>query len=187
MAMKMTLKAHFSSAIFMLSMFGVIGVLGAAAPAMAQSSKKTTTQPVLMVKGTTLDKKKFELSQLKGNVVVLMFWSTDCPVCRDKMPELRRNVQGWADKPFELVLVSTDRSMADVDSYNAILNKSVPMKQRFTQLWTGDASYRDNQNLDPSASRQLPLTFILGKDGKVLQRIQGRVPVQIWDDIADLL
>jgi thiol-disulfide isomerase/thioredoxin len=120
-------------------------------------------------------------------VVLVMFWSTDCAVCRDKMPELRENVQGWADKPFEMVLVSVDKRMSDVDSYNAILNKSVPLKQRFTQLWTGEAGYKDNLSGSDLQRSQLPTTLLIDKQGKLVERFNGRVPAEVWDKIADLL
>jgi thiol-disulfide isomerase/thioredoxin len=139
------------------------------------------------ITGTTLEKKAFSLAALKGKVVLVMFWSTDCAVCRDKMPELRENVQGWAGKPFEMVLVSVDRSMADVDSYNAIMNRAVPIKQRFTQLWTGSPGYQDNLDTGSLARTQLPATLLIDKEGKLVERFNGRIPAQMWDNIADLL
>jgi thiol-disulfide isomerase/thioredoxin len=151
----------------------------------APASSAAGALPNIM--GTTLEKKAFSLAALKGKVVLVMFWSTDCAVCRDKMPELRENVQGWADKPFEMVLISVDRRMADVDSYNAIINKSVPLKQRFTQLWTGDADYQDNLNTATLTRAQLPAALLIGKDGKLVERFNGRIPIEVWDKISDLL
>ena len=143
------------------------------------------SEPV--VTGLTFDKKPFQLSSLKGKVVVLMFWTTDCAVCRDQMPELRENIRGWADKPFELVLVSADKRMSDVDSYNAIVSQAVPVKQRFVQLWTGDVDYKSSVNVVQIPKNQLPLTFVLDKSGKVIASQSGRIPVAWWDFIADLL
>lgn len=140
-----------------------------------------------MIAGTTFDKKSFQLSALKGKVILVMFWSTDCAVCRDKMPELRQNVQGWADKPFELVLISTDKRMVDIESYNAIISKSVPTKQRFTQLWTGAPNYLDNLGAAPLQRAQLPVTLLIDKTGKLVERYDGRIPVDVWDTISDLL
>jgi thiol-disulfide isomerase/thioredoxin len=161
-----------------------------AAPA-ALAQKQNAAAPVEVtepvITGNTLDKKPFALKTLKGKVVLVMFWSTDCAVCRDKMPELRENVQGWANKPFEMVLVSVDRSMRDVDGYNAIVNKSVPLKQRFTQLWTGDTSYKDNLGSATLARTQLPMALLIDKNGKVVERFTGRIPVDVWDKISDLL
>ena len=142
-------------------------------------------EPVLT--GLTFDKKPFQLSSLKGKVVVLMFWTTDCAVCRDQMPELRENIRGWADKPFELVLVSADKRMSDVDSYNAIVSQAVPVKQRFVQLWTGDVDYKSSFNVAQIPKNQLPLTFVLDKSGKVVASQNGRIPAAWWDFIADLL
>lgn len=139
------------------------------------------------ISGTTLDKKIFNLAALKGKVVLVMFWSTDCAVCRDKMPELRENVLGWADKPFEVVLISVDRRMADVDSYNAIVHQSVPLKQRFTQIWAGDAAYKDNLGSANLARAQLPAALLIDKQGKLVERFHGRIPAEVWDKISDLL
>jgi thiol-disulfide isomerase/thioredoxin len=137
--------------------------------------------------GVTMDKKPFDLAQTKGKVVLVMFWSTDCAVCRDKMPELRDNVQGWADKPFELVMVNIDKRMEDVASYNAILNQSVPAKLRFTRLWSGDAAFKDNLNAAQTPKSQLPKAFLFDKTGKLVSQTNGRIPAAWWDTIAELL
>ncbi|WP_233259654.1 TlpA disulfide reductase family protein [Ramlibacter sp. WS9] len=135
------------------------------------------------LEGSTIDGKPFRLASLKGKVVLVMFWSTGCAVCRDKMPELRQNYQGWAGKPFEMVLVSTDRDMKDVDAYEKIISRTVPVKQRFVQLWAGDAGYKDNLG----KPAQLPASFVIDKTGKVVERYQGRIPAEAWDKIAELL
>jgi thiol-disulfide isomerase/thioredoxin len=59
-------------------------VAGAPAPAAA-----LTAMP--QIEGKTIEGAPFKLSSLKGKVVLVMFWSTGCAVCRDKMPELRNN------------------------------------------------------------------------------------------------
>ena len=156
-----------------------------ATPAVAPSVAPIVAAP--NVSGIGMDKKPFQLGSLKGRVVMLMYWSTDCAVCRDKMPELRENVRGWADKPFELVLVSVDKRMQDVDSYNAILNASVPTKQRFTQLWAGDPSFKDNLGTAQLPRNQLPVTYLIDKTGKLVERSNGRIPPELWDTIAELL
>jgi thiol-disulfide isomerase/thioredoxin len=116
-------------------------------------------------------------------VVLVMFWSTDCAVCRDKMPELRENYLGWRGKPFELVTVSLDKRMKDVDDYEKIVTRMVPLSQRFVQLWGGDGGYSDSFG-KPAA---LPTAYLLDKSGKVVERYSGRIPADAWDKIADLL
>lgn len=130
-----------------------------------------------------MEGKPFSLASLRGKVVLLMFWSTDCAVCRDKMPELRQNYQGWQGKPFELVLVSADRRLKDLDDYERIISSTVPLKQRFVQLWAGDGAYRDNLG----RPAQLPAAWLIDKTGKVVERFSGRIPAEAWDKIAELL
>lgn len=136
-----------------------------------------------VVEGRTFDGKPFRLASLKGKVVLVMFWTTDCAVCRDKMPELRQNYEGWKGKPFEMVLVSADRKLSDVEDYEKIISRMVPLKQRFVQLWSGEPGYRDSFGLQA----QLPSTFVIDKSGKVVERYQGRIPAEAWDKIAELL
>src|SRR5512133_827117 len=118
-----------------------------------------------LVDGKTIEGKPFRLSSLKGKVVLVMFWSTGCAVCRDKMPELRQNYAGWSGKPFEMVLVSTDRRMQDLEDYEKVISRTVPVRQRFVQLWAGEPGYRDNLG----KQAQLPSTFVIDKSGNVAE------------------
>lgn len=149
---------------------------------LALSSPQIYAQTVPLVQGSTTDGKPFELGSLKGKVVLLMFWSTSCPVCRDKMPEIRQNHDGWAGKPFEVVLVSTDKRIKDLDDYEKVLARTVPMTARQVWLWSGDQSYKDNLGAHPS----LPATYVIDKTGKIVGRYAGRIPAEAWDKISDL-
>ena len=136
-----------------------------------------------IIEAQTLDGKPFKLSALKGKVVLVMFWSTSCAVCRDKMPELRGNYEGWAGKPFELVAISTDLVMQDVVDYDNIISRTVPIKQRFVQIWANSPGYVHNLG----KHSMLPAAYLLNKEGKVIERYIGRIPAEAWDKIADLL
>lgn len=174
----------------MLAIFLAPVVLAAtlAAPAAAQTPARAVPAAVApaaapVIEGRTLEGRPFSLASQRGKVVLLMFWSTGCAVCRDKMPELRQNYEGWAGKPFELVLISTDRSVQDLQSYEEIISRTVPVKQRFVQLWAGEPGYRDNIG----RPAQLPAAWLIDKAGKVVERYSGRIPPEAWDRIAELL
>ncbi len=158
-------------------------------PAMAQTpaapAKPASAAAVTLpqMEGKTIDGTPFNLNTLKGKVVLVMFWSTGCAVCRDKMPELRSNYEGWMGKPFELVAISTDTRVQDLLDYERIISRTVPIKQRFVQLWTGETAYKDNLG----KHTMLPAAYLLDKNGKVVERYVGRIPPEAWDKIADLL
>ena len=155
----------------------------ASSPAKVASAPATPQVVTPQIEGKTIDGSPFRLASLKGKVVLVMFWSTGCAVCRDKMPELRNNYEGWAGKPFELVAINTDTRVQDFLEYERIISRTVPLKQRFVQLWTGETAYRDNFG----KSAQLPAAFLIDKSGKIVERYTGRIPAEAWDRIADLL
>ncbi len=178
---------HLIPRLFGQCLFLVAGL--GAVPHSAQAQTPPPSQavaapaPFPQLTGQTLDGKPFQLTALKGKVVLVMFWSTDCAVCRDKMPELRQNYEGWRGKPFELVTVSVDRRMEDLNSYESIITRTVPVSQRFVQLWNGTPGYSDSFG----KPAQLPTTYLLDKTGKVVGRYSGRIPAEAWDQISDLL
>jgi|GraSoiStandDraft_26_1057304.scaffolds.fasta_scaffold90572_3 thiol-disulfide isomerase/thioredoxin len=56
----------------------------------------------------TRDGKQLDLSAYRGKVVLLNFWATWCPPCRDEEPSLRQLAKTMDPKRFQLVAVSVD-------------------------------------------------------------------------------
>jgi peroxiredoxin len=125
-----------------------------------------------------------DLAQLRGKVVLVFFWSTDCPVCLDKLPELRRNLEGWRGKDFVIVAVSQDRSMADLKAYEQVLERVAPVNAQMKIVWRRDGAHRDSFGELPA---NIPTTIVLDRRGAVVKSIRGRVPPDLWDDIAELV
>ncbi len=150
----------------------------ASLPALALQPGETA-----VIQGKTLAGDAFDLASLRGKVVLVLFWSTDCAVCRDKMPELRANAQGWRGKPFELVSISYDRREQDARDYENLVATMVPASPRFSAIWAGHPAYRSNA-LRPA---QLPSAWLLDKSGQRVEVYTGRIPAEAWDRIADLL
>lgn len=124
-----------------------------------------------------------DLARLQGNVVLLFFWSTQCPVCIDKLPELRRNLEGWRGKPFVIVAVNTDRSAEDARAYERAVNATSPNAQ-FLVVWRQESDHRDSFGELPPQS---PTTAVIDAGGKVVRLVRGRIAPEVWNDIAELL
>lgn len=133
--------------------------------------------------GTTLDGQPYDLSRQQGRVRLVMFWSTGCAVCRDKMPELRRNIEGWRGQPFELVSVNLDSRLDDLHQYEELIRRTTPVSQRFATLWAGASGFRSGFG----RPAQLPAAWLIDKQGRVVAQWQGRIPPEAWDRIAELL
>lgn len=156
-------------------------------PALAQTPPAVAgpaVAPTAALAGRTLDGRPFTLAALRGKVVLVYFWRTDCAVCRTIMAELLANVGGWQGKPFELVAVSLDARRADLVDYERIIATTVPTAQRFSVLWAGEPGHADSLL---STRSSLPLNVIIDPQGRVVQRHEGRLPGEAWDRIAELM
>ena len=175
--------AHVRAALLAVTCFTLAAPLLAQTPAAAAVQATSPTAAPAALRGTTLDGQTFDLARLRDKVVLLVFWSTECAVCRDKMPELRANVKGWQGQPFEVIGVSTDRDRRALMSYQQLVNISIPASQRFTTLWRGEAGHQDSFG----NAGVLPAAFLIDKQGKVVESYHGRIPPETWDRIAELL
>lgn len=114
-----------------------------------------------------MNEKTVSLSSYKGNVVIVTFWATWCPPCRSEMPLLNKLYRELRNKGFMVVAVATDRSVSAVKDF---LSKS-------------PVDFPVVMDTDSKVSRQfkvfsMPTTFLLDKNGKVVQRFLGE---EEWD------
>jgi len=147
------------------------------------SAQGTSASPPMLV-GKTMQPATVDLAKLRGKVVLVFFWSTDCAVCLDKLPELRRNLEGWRGKDFVIVAVSQDRSMADLKAYEQVLDKVAPPNAQMQIVWRRDPAHRDGFGELPVKT---PTTFVIDREGKIAKQVRGRVAPELWDDIAELV
>jgi peroxiredoxin len=115
---------------------------------------------------TTLEGKNIELSALRGKVVFVNFWATDCPGCIKEMPDLIKTYNQYHDKGFELIAVAMS-----YDPPNYVLNytqkNALPFPVMHDSYGTIAASFND--------VRVTPTAFILDQKGRVIRRIVGEV------------
>lgn len=133
--------------------------------------------------GSTLTGQPFALDALRGKVVLLYFWQTQCVPCLQKMGELRDNAAGWRNKPFALVLINTDRNRADALAYLQTLRDTDRQRMLPMALWTGDLAYGGGL----AAPTTAPVAVVIDSQGRVAARHVGRISDDAWDDIAALL
>lgn len=157
---------------------GLALLLLAAMPARSQSPAAPVLGSTFTLAAENIDRVRFDAANVRGKVTVVFYWSTNCTVCRDSLPELRANLAGWANKPFSLVVVNVDRQAQDWHTYERVLGN-------FRTAPKGYISVRQDDAV-PSPAR-LPLTLLLDANGKVLQRTEGRVAPEVWNSVADLL
>lgn len=143
----------------------------------------TATPSLAELRGVTPGGQVLALNALRGQVVMVFYWSTECPVCRNKMPELRANAAGWQGQTFTLLGVNMDQKREEFLRYETVVAPLLPKEHQFPSVWGRDPAYLDNLG----AIAHLPTTVLINKQGQVAERYIGRIPPQAWNRIADLL
>ncbi len=113
---------------------------------------------------TTLEGKRIALESLRGKVVLVNFWATSCPGCIKEMPALMQTYQQYKNKGFEIVAVAMS-----YDPPNYVLNFAQTRQLPFPVALDVDGAHArafGNVQLTPTS-------FIVGKDGTVLEQKIG--------------
>jgi cytochrome c-type biogenesis protein len=108
----------------------------------------------------TLEGKSFQLTELRGRVVLLNFWATWCIPCRSEIPELNTMHRELESRGLSVVGVSTYDGADGVRSFD--------IKQDYPVL-LGDQTVEAK-----FAVSALPTTFILDRQGRIRAKIIGQ-------------
>ena len=113
---------------------------------------------------TTLQGKKISMSSLKGKVVLVNFWATECRACVTEMPALASIYNEYKSKGFEVIAVAMPYD-PPAQVFNYATQKKLPFPVMDDGL--GDIV---RQFDDVSVT---PTTYIYNKQGKRIQYTIG--------------
>ncbi len=135
-----------------------------AAGAAAEQSQPAPVFPDLEFVG--VDGGSVQLSQLKGNVVLLNVWATWCGPCKLELPVVQRMYDAYSDRNFVVVAVNVDADRRRVGAFLKQFNISIPVY------------YAAPEDAGPLTASGIPSTFILGPDRTLIDRAVGYAPAQ---------
>lgn len=108
--------------------------------------------------GKTIRGKDLKLSDYHGKVILIDFWASWCPPCREEMPLLIKFYKAHKDSDFEMIAVNIDN---DKDNMQHFLDKLFP-EPEFPIV------VDDNQKIPPLFNIQaMPTTIFVDKKGKI--------------------
>jgi len=123
---------------------------------------------------TDLQGTTWTLKQLKGKVVLVNFWATWCPPCRQEMPDLDALYKRFKDQGFVILAISDEKEAA-VKPFLAQHNVSYPIML--------DPDRKVHQLFEVEG---IPKSFVYNREGKlVTESIDMRTQKQFLQMLAD--
>lgn len=117
-----------------------------------------------------VDGKDVSISDFKGNIVFLNFWTTWCPTCRIEMPSMEKLHQKLKNKNFTMVTINLQESASQVKAFFKAF------KLTFTALLDSTGEVGASFGI-----RAIPTTYILDKTGRIIGLANGP---REWDSKA---
>lgn len=116
----------------------------------------------------TLSGELVKLSELKGQVVLVNFWASWCPPCREEIPSMMRLNAAMAGKPFRMLCIS-------IDDGGKVAVEEFFRKSGFSLPALLDTDKRASKLYGITG---VPETFVINKQGVILKKVVGGME---WD------
>jgi peroxiredoxin len=152
--------------IFVFGFFGLLGLgLMNKSPVTARSGLTRVGKVAPEISMPLLDGGQFVLSEHAGQPIVVNFWASWCPPCRDESPGFERTWRRFADTGFQMVGVDIQDTVEDGQAY----------VREFDLTFVNGIDTDGKLTVDYGVIG-LPVTFFIGADGIVKGRWVGALP-----------
>ena len=154
--MKMKMQTMLGPARFWLVLMAVLFLLSGAVSGWAAGSAPDFTLKAVQ------DGKEYSLSQFKGKVVLINFFTFFCGPCRQEMPDLSKIYQELQGQGFQVLGIGLSSTPDQ-------------LKQIVTQLHLAYPVLEGNEGVSKAYGgvELVPLTFIIDKQGKIAHKVLG--------------
>lgn len=119
------------------------------------------------------------LQDYRGKVLIVDFWATWCAPCRKEIPDFIALKEEYGEKGLEIIGISLDDSMSDLKDFVKTNKINYPVLYRD----------QDRKIVDLFGGiKGIPTTFIIDRDGKVVNKFVGLRGKEVFkDEIEPLL
>lgn len=120
-----------------------------------------------------------KLSDLKGKIVILNFWATWCPPCREEMPHMQSFYEKNKDSDIEILAVN----LTNADAGQQAVEKFVQdYELTFPVLLDEDGYVGMTYEI-----MTIPTSYIIDKEGRIFQKVIGSIDEQTLTDMVNTL
>ncbi|WP_108672299.1 thiol-disulfide oxidoreductase ResA [Peribacillus acanthi] len=123
---------------------------------------------------TDMEGNKHKLSDYKGQGVFLNFWGTWCKPCEKEMPYMNNQYKVYKDQGVQILAVNVGESEFAVKSFIKDHDLAFPV------LIDKKSQVQNAYKVNP-----LPVTFLIDKEGKVVDSITGTLTEKNIQDLME--
>jgi peroxiredoxin len=125
--------------------------------------------------GSAMDGTDYDLSQMRGSVVVVTFWSTRCAICKAELPKVNQLIRGYQGKNVVFLAMTTESE----DGIGKYLLSNPQAAHVMPNSFGAVLQYADR---DKQGNLQItfPAFFVIDQEGRIAYRNNG------WDRTAPL-
>jgi thiol-disulfide isomerase/thioredoxin len=127
-------------------------------------------QPVPPFLLQDLDGNVVSTAQWPGKVVILNFWATWCPPCREEIPILIELAKKYEDSLLIVGVSVDDGSPDDIREFAKAFHMNYPVV-----MWSHELVS------EYGGVPALPTTFLINKDARIVQKHEGLYPPEVYD------
>jgi peroxiredoxin len=128
-----------------------------------------------------LNGRNVSLSQFRGKVVVLNFWMTTCPPCREEMPAFQKLQTKFGTQGVVVVGVSVDDNPRIAGSFARKLGVKYTLLIHPTLMFSESEQKR-------FAFVGLPTTYLIDREGIIRKKVIGfEYPEEFEQSVRDFL
>ena len=129
-----------------------------------------------------VDGENISLASMRGQILLIDFWATWCPPCREEIPGFIELYDEYKDKGVTLVGISMDRDVSVVERFIQQRKVNYPVIMNTREL---QSQYENAIN---QSIRSIPTTIIINGAGEVATVYVGARPKQVFEqEIQKLL
>jgi len=120
-----------------------------------------------------------KLAEQQGKVVLVNFWASWCSPCLKEIPVLVDLADRYREHGFEMIPVSLD----DPGTVDAVV---VPFLNKWFPDFISYARVELDMDtvvsvVDPAWDETLPSSYLIARDGNVVEKIQGGKPFDVFE------
>ena len=142
----------------------ILGLAVAAVAGIAGYRARFSTSPAPGVTFTSLKGERVATGDLRGHVVLVNFWATDCVICVKEMPRMVTTYRKYQPQGFEFIAVAMRH-----DPPNYVINytekNALPFRVALDPLGEIATAFGNVQ--------LTPTTIVIDKRGNIVARILG--------------